>query len=104
MIGTKTPDETKDFTIDWFQDIGSDVIPSSGNSTWSVTPAGITVSNTSIGTSPSTGATAGTLTAMFVAGGVVGQVYYVSNKIITTAGRTLTKVFRLLVEDSNILA
>jgi hypothetical protein len=103
MIFTKTPDETKDFSLDWFKDIATDVIPSSGNSTWSISPAGPTITASSIGTSPSQGALAGTLTTVWISGGVVGQVYQVQNKIVTTASRTLTKVARLLVESGNLL-
>lgn len=96
MIGTKTPDETKDYSLDWSKDIGTDIIPSSGNSTWSVSPSGVTMTQSSL-------AGNGLLTTVWLSGGNVGQVYDVKNTITTTAGRELTKTFRLLAVSSNFL-
>lgn len=95
MIGTKTPDETKDYSLDWSKDIGTDVIANSSNSTWSVSPSGVNITQSSL--------VNGTLTTVWVSGGTVGQVYDIKNSITTTAGRELTKVFRLLVVSSNFL-
>ena len=96
MIGTKTPDETKDYSLDWSKDIGTDIIAASANSVWAVSPVGVTISQSLL-------ASSGTLTTVWVSGGVAGQVYLVKNTITTTSGRTLTKLFRLLVENSNFL-
>lgn len=96
MIGTKTPDEVKDYSLDWSKDIGIDVIANGANSSWAVSPSGVTVTQSSL-------SGGGTLTTVWISGGVIGQAYEVKNTITTTAGRTLTKVFRLLVVGSNYL-
>ncbi len=91
----KTPDEIKDYSLDWSKDIGSDTIPNNASSTWSVSPSSAAISASSINN--------GTLTSVWITGGVVGQVYHVKNCIVTAAGRELTKVFRLLVVANNFL-
>ena len=96
MIGTKTPDEAKDYSLDWSKDIGTDVISSNTNSVWSVFPSGIAINSSSL-------ASNGTLVTVWLAGGVIGQVYQVKNQITTASGRNLTKVFRVLVVDNNFL-
>ena len=96
LIGTKTPEEIKDYSLDWSKDIGTDVIANSANSVWAVSPFGITITQSSL-------ASNGTLTSVWVSGGVIGQVYLVRNTITTSSGRTLNKVFRLLVESNNFL-
>jgi len=96
MIGTKTPDEVKDYSLDWSKDLGADTIPGSGDSVWTVSPAGVSVTQSSV-------ASNSTLTTVWLSGGAVGQVYQVKNFITTAAGRELTKVFRLLVVGSNFL-
>lgn len=96
MIGTKTPDENKDYSLDWSKDIATDIIASSVNSVWSVSPQGVSITQSSL-------ASNGSLTTVWLAGGVTGQVYMVKNVITTTSGRILTKVFRLLVVADNFL-
>jgi hypothetical protein len=104
QVGVKTPDEIKDFSLDWYPDIGSDVVPLSAQSTWTIIPAGPLVTQSNIGISPSnSNALLGSLTTVWISGGVIGQVYQVKNSIITTSGRNLTKVMRLLVEANNVL-
>lgn len=94
---SKTPDEIKDFTIDWTKDLAgeSDTIPT-GNSAWAVSPSGPVVVQSSV-------ATGGLQTTVRISGGGNGQVYLVRNLVITSAGRDLTKTFRLLVVGSNYL-
>ena len=96
MIGTKTPDEVKDYSLDWSKDISTDIISISANSVWSVFPSGVSINSSSL-------AGNGTLVTVWLAGGVVGQVYQVKNQITTTSGRNLTKIFRVLVVGSNFL-
>jgi len=92
--GTKTPDEIKDYSIDWSKDIGTtDAIPING-SAWSVSPASATITQSSV---------TGGLATVWISGGVAGQVYEVKNLVVTSAGRSLTKAFRLLVVASNYL-
>jgi len=96
MIGTKSPEETKDYSFDWSKDIGIDVIPNALDSVWSVAPASMTIEQSSL-------ATNGTLTTVWLMGGVTGEIYHVKNTITTTAGRVLSKVFRVLVVAENFL-
>lgn len=95
MIGTKTPDEVKDYSFDWSKDIGSDLIVNPAGSTWTVSPSDINITQSSL-------AANGTLTTVWLSGGTAGKVYQVKNLVVTTAGRSLTKVFRLLVAASNL--
>jgi hypothetical protein len=96
MIGTKTPDEIKDYSLDWSKDLGTDTIPNSSDSVWTISPTGVSVTQNSV-------ASNSTLTTVWLSGGIVGQVYEIKNAITTAAGRELTKVFRLLVVSSNFL-
>ena len=96
MIGTKTPEEIKDYSLDWSKDIGSDIVPNSSGSVWSVSPATAIITQTSL-------ATNGTLTTVWLSSGVAGQIYNIKNTITTNAGRTLSKVFRFLVVPNNFL-
>lgn len=96
MIGTKTPDETKDYSLDWSKDIAGDVISNSSDSTWTVSPSDASIAQSSL-------ASNGTLTTVWLSGGTAGQIYQVKNLIVTAAGRSLTKVFRLLVVANNYL-
>ncbi len=91
MIETKTPDEIKDYTLDWTKDIGSDTIVTS---TWTVSPTGVAVTESSV---------AGTLATAWLGGGAISQVYQIKNLIVTSGGRDLTKSFRLLVVGNNYL-
>lgn len=93
---SKTSDEIKSFSIDWSKDLAGDTIASSGNSTWTVSPTGVTIAASSINGS-------GTLSTVVLSGGMVGQVYDVKNFIITSAGRDLTKVVRVLIVANNYL-
>ncbi|MEI6730376.1 MAG: hypothetical protein WCL30_03870 [Pseudomonadota bacterium] len=96
MIGTKIPSEIKDYSLDWSKDIGNDVIVNNSNSVWTVSPADMTITQGTL-------ASNSTLTTVWLSGGSVGTVYYVRNTIITTSGRNLSKVFRVLVVDNNFL-
>ena len=95
MIGTKTPNEIKDYSFDWSKDIEGDTI-TGGSSTWSISPSTATIAQSSV-------ASSGTLTTVWLSGGVIGQVYQVNNFIVTAAGRDLSKTFRLLVVANNYL-
>jgi hypothetical protein len=92
---SKTPDESKDFTIDWSKDLAGDTIPA-GNSAWAVSPSGPSVVQSSV-------ASGGFQTTIRLSGGSNGQVYLIRNLVMTAGGRDLTKTFRLLVVGSNYL-
>jgi len=71
------PAETLDHSIDWSDFLATDTVAASA---WSVTPAGPTLSQESIGA-------AATSTACYLAGVALGQVYRLANQITTAAGR-----------------
>lgn len=93
MSGTKTPEEIKDYSIDWSKDLTTDTITSSA---WSVAPSDASISSSTI-------AASGTLTTVWLAGGTANQVYVVRNVVNTAGGRELEKSFRLLVTANNYL-
>jgi len=71
------PNDFLDYSIDWSQWLtGTDTIASS---TWTSTATGtITLSNQSSGTAT---------TVCWVSGGVVGEIYNVTNHIVSAGGR-----------------
>jgi hypothetical protein len=91
MIGTKAPEETKDFSLDWSKDIGTDTI---ATSTWTVSPSSAGISASSI-------ASNATLTTIWIAGGIAGQIYIARNIVVTANGRSMEKTLRLLVSANN---
>jgi hypothetical protein len=93
VLATKTPEETKDYSIDWSADLGADTI---NTSSWSLSPSDPIVTQTSV-------ASSNTLTTVWISGGVSGRAYDVTNSIITAGGRTLTKTFRLYIPARNYL-
>lgn len=84
----KDPDELCDFSIDWEGRIGSgDTIQTS---TWTVTGAGLTVASSGI---------SGTITTAWLQAGTVGTEYRVTNRITTSAGRSLDQTCVLRVAN-----
>lgn len=85
FFAIKDPDAKLDYIIDWTNWlIGTDTIVTS---TW-IVPAAITVLSTSTGT-----ATAG----VFLSGGVEGEVYDVTNRIVTAGSRTEDRTIQFTV-------
>jgi len=77
-----------DWSINWAsRGLGSDVINSSA---WTVTPAGLTLSNESF-----TGAS----TIVWLSGGVAGGRYILTNNIITSGGREMTESLIVNIVD-----
>lgn len=70
------PQETLDHSLDWSDFLGTDTI---ATSTWSVSPTGPTLSNAANTTTTAT---------VFMSGVSLRAIYALSNKIVTTAGRT----------------
>jgi hypothetical protein len=77
-VWTKDPDEVADFTIDWGPELGTDTLASS---TWLDITAGITT-----GTPVST--FTDTTSTIWIAGGVAGDLYSLTNRVTTSGGRT----------------
>jgi len=91
VIATKTPIENKDYSITWATDLGTDTI---ATSSWSISPAGPTITTSSF---TSQGTTA------WISGGTAALFYDVTNTITTTGGRTLTETFKLEVLAANYM-
>jgi hypothetical protein len=92
-LATKTPEEVKDFSLDWSKDLGADTITTSA---WTISPGDPTVTQSSI-------AAGNMQTVAWIAGGTIGLTYDVTNTINTAGGRELTKTFRLYVTGRNYL-
>lgn len=94
FIVVKDPQAILDYGVDWNINgwLGTDTIlvtsPPTG-STW-IVPAGLTVEaqdNTA------------TITTVWLSGGTVGQRYTITNRILTTAGRTDERSLVIVVKD-----
>ena len=86
------PDETLDYSCDWaaFLDDAGSPADAIQTSTWSVTPAGPTLSGEAI-----TGAVA----TVFVSGAALGEIYRLTNRIATLQGRTAERSMSLRCEN-----
>lgn len=82
----KDPDSTEDFAFNWVMDLGGDTISSS---TFSL-PDGLTEVST---------ASTESVTQIFVSGGDCGQTYRITNRVVTTGGRTFDKTIRVYVRE-----
>ena len=86
--GSQDPQDKLDRTFDWSQWLtGGETI---STSTWSVTPSGPTTSSLSNTTTTAT---------VWLTGGTAGQVYAVTNHIITSAGREADRTLNLAIAD-----
>lgn len=81
----KTPDEEKDFGIDWRKWIATGVTIST--STWEV-PSGITKEADSI---------SGLYTLIRLSGGTAGTTYTLINEVLTSAGELLERAIEVRV-------
>lgn len=78
----KDPDEELDYKVDWSVAIGTDNIV---NSIWLV-PAGLVKESDSF---------TNKATTIWLSGGVLGIIYYVTNRIVTNGGRTFDQTVKL---------
>ena len=78
----KDPDSVMDFAVDWSDWLDSDTI---STSTWAV-PTGIT-NDTDTNTT--------TVATIWLSGGTIGKQYTLTNRIVTAAGRTADRSFKL---------
>lgn len=82
----KDPDSTEDYAFYWVMDLDGDTI---STSTF-LLPDGLTeVSSTNDDTK----------TQIFVSGGTSGQTYRITNRIVTSGGRTFDKTIRILIRE-----
>ncbi len=86
------PDETLDYSCDWaafLEDPGSptDAIQIS---TWSIAPAGPALSGE---------VTTGAVATVFVSGAALGEIYRLTNRIVTLQGRTAERSMSLRCEN-----
>lgn len=83
----KDPDATLDYVIDWEEWLpDGDIVTASE---WSV-PDGITAA---------AHAYTDTTSTVWLSGGVVGETYFVENRITTDAGRITDRTFRLKIKE-----
>lgn len=85
-LPNKDPDEVLDYAIDWTPRLGADVIVSS---TW-VVPVGLTKESDTHST---------TDTTIWLSGGTSGDVYQMTNRVVTSGGRTMEEDRELLVKS-----
>lgn len=85
LVASITPDETKDYALDWSAVIGSDSILSSA---WTISPSTARIPGSYFSSQKTT---------VILTGGIVGHVYRVRNTIITASGNHYSKTVRLLV-------
>ena len=98
----KSPDEVLDYTEDWYKGgagwlAPGETIASFGPGPIVSPPAGLTVTQSQITAVP--GAPANTAVTAWLSGGVIGTVYLVTVKIVTTAGRTGERSFQVGVSQ-----
>jgi len=87
------PEEALDYAFNWsafLAAVGSPV-DSILNSSWHVAPAGPELSNP---------VSEGAVTSTFISGATLGQVYVLTNRVVTAAGRTAEKSVTLACENS----
>ena len=90
LVQLKDPDSVLDFTHDWSDWLtGSEVI---STSTWTVSPTGLTIDSESETTTAAT---------VWVSAGNVGEVYVLTNQIVTDASpaRTCDRTITVRVEE-----
>jgi hypothetical protein len=83
----KDPNDVDAFQIDWSERLSSETI---STSVFTSTPTGLTHDSTSNTT---------TTTTLWLSGGTDGVIYEITNRITTTAGRTLDQTVRLRVKS-----
>lgn len=90
------PDEVLDYTCDWgpFVDDGGSPSDTITTSTWTITPQPGSPQLPDLSSSSNTVDT----TTIFVTGAVYGQVYQLTNKIVTAQGRTAERSITLQCE------
>lgn len=91
MSYVKDPTEKKDYEIDWTNHLGTGETVTS--STWSVSPAGITLA------APNLAALASPITRTRLTGGTAGVEYRITNHVITSTTQEFERSFTVNVTD-----
>jgi hypothetical protein len=86
MTFTKDPNAVLDYSVDWSRWLAGDEI---STSEW-IVPAGLTKITDTMTT---------TKTTVWLSGGTADQSYTVTNRIVTTGGRTEDRSFVVKVEE-----
>lgn len=87
----KDPDEDKDYGVDWSGKLAGDTISSSS---WILDALA-----TSDGLGTHSESKTATTTTVWFTGGVRGHSYLITNRVITTGGRTYDKTSKLKMKD-----
>lgn len=97
---SQTPQELLDYEIDWVtRGLADDTIATSA---WVASSDDCTLSNSSIGPSPSTGAES-SATTIWLTGGVAQNIYTITNTITTAAGRTMQETITYLCVAQRVI-
>lgn len=86
MTFYKDPNDVRDYTFNWVDELEGDTI---STSTWFV-PSGITRDSDS---------KTNTATAIWLSGGTDGVNYEITNRIVTAGGRTLDRTATFIVRN-----
>lgn len=86
------PDETLDYTFNWAAFLAETGSPADTiqSASWFVTPAGPLLSNQ---------LNDATTATTFISGAMLGQVYVLTNRVVTAAGRTAERSVTLACEN-----
>ena len=84
----KDPNAKLDYTIDWAQWLGTDIIT---DSIWEVSSPELSIESIS---------NTNTTTTVWLSAGLAGQVYIVTNRITTNLGRIQDQSFRLKIKEN----
>ena len=87
----KDPNEVKDYDLIWTNELAGDTIVSS---TWTLpTGAALAISNPSFASTSTS-----SITKVWLSGGILGQVYTLTNTVVTTLGRTEDATVQILIK------
>lgn len=82
----KDPNSVEDFEFNWVAELNGDTISTSSF----ILPDGMTQVSASNTTTTAT---------VFVSGGTNGQLYRITNRVVTAGGRTYDRTYRVLIMD-----
>lgn len=101
LVILKDPDAIVDYSFDWndgYLDTTTSPPETISTSTWSIDPA---PSSPALSTELSESSSSKTTTTatIFLTGGTAGKVYRVTNKVVTSGGRTDERTMTIRVEE-----
>jgi hypothetical protein len=87
----KDPNEVKDYDLIWTSELAGDTIVTS---VWTLAAgSALTINSSSYQTSSTS-----SITKVWLSGGIIGQVYTLTNTITTAVGRTEDAVVQILIQ------